>query len=327
MPGRFTNTSGNNVARFRVVTGNGRGNFYNPTTTTTTTSTTTTTTTGVQVWYTLERCDDNAIIIYSTNYNTGTFAINDIVVYGGALYFRVIGVNSSNPGGTQLSVSATGLPSCPTTTTTTTTIPPLTLTNGTVTCTGNSGSWTSTFSGGSGTYVTAALATQQSFVGNLLGNGTGGGSGSRVISLSPGDTSYNWTGVGSGSWYVGVKDSAGVARIVAVSVDCVTTTTTTTSTTTTTTTAGIYSTVYLTTNDGAVPCSAGGSNSYIKKALIDTITNETIIYNINNSTWIPGAGATQIVQWTDGTFTTALTNVFNFNGSTGTVGSDTGVSC
>lgn len=106
----------------------------------------------------------------------------------------------------------------------------------------------------------------------------------------------------------------------------VTTTTTTTSTTTTTTTAGVYYTVYLTINDAGNPCNALGT-LYTKKALVDTITNGTIIYNINNTTWIPGAGATQILQWTDNSFTTPLTNIFNFNGSTGTVGSDTGTSC
>ena len=105
-----------------------------------------------------------------------------------------------------------------------------------------------------------------------------------------------------------------------------TTTTTTTSTTTTTTTTGIYYTIYLTINDVGNPCSAL-STHYTKKALVDTITNGTIIYNINNTTWSPGSSATQIVQWTDGSFTTTLTNIFTFNGLAGTVGSDTGTSC
>ena len=105
-----------------------------------------------------------------------------------------------------------------------------------------------------------------------------------------------------------------------------TTTTTTTSTTTTTTTAGVYYTIYLTINDAGSPCSALGT-LYTKKALVDTITNGTVIYNINNTIWVPGSGATQIVQWTDGSFTIALTNIFTFNGLAGTVGSDTGTSC
>jgi hypothetical protein len=129
-------------------------------------------------------------------------------------------------------------PSCGTTTTTTT-VPPVVITNGTVTCSGNSGSFTSTFSGGSGTYVTAALATQQSFVNSLLNTGTGGGAGSQIVLLSPGATSNTWTNVGSGSWFTGVKDSAGASDTEAVSINC-TTTTTTTSTTTTTTTADPY---------------------------------------------------------------------------------------
>jgi hypothetical protein len=152
-------------------------------------------------------------------------------------------------------------PSCGTTTTTTT-LPPLVLTNGAVTCTGNSGSWISSFSGGSGTYVTAALDVFQSDVGSRLGGGAGSGNG-RTIFLSPGATSYNWSGVGSGSWYVGVKDSVGVTDIEAISVNC-----TTTSTTTTTTTATYNVSVY---------ASVQGNNSP---------GTARVYYRINGGSWI-----------------------------------------
>jgi hypothetical protein len=232
MPGRFTNISGNNVARFKVVTGNGRGNFYNPTPTTTTTSTTTTTTTGVQVWYTLERCDTLATD-YSTNYNTGTFAINDIVVYGGALYFRVTGVNSSDPGGTHWSISATGLGSCPTTTTTTTTttLAPVTFT-AVASCNGTTAQiLVNNFAGGTGTYSWIASGSSESNVLQAV-NGVGG----TRFSLT-GLTSYTFTNLAvNTNFYIAMSDSNGTDStpvLVTTPTACTTTTSTTTTTTTT----------------------------------------------------------------------------------------------
>ena len=229
MPGRFINTSGNNVARFRVVTGNGRGNFYNPTPTTTTTSTTTTTTTGVQVWYTLERCD-NLVINYSINYNTGTFNINDIVSYGtggSILYFRVTATNSSNPGGTQWAVSATGLGSCPTTTTTTTTttLAPVTFTT-TASCNGTTAQIVvNNFAGGTGTYSWIASGSSESNVQQAV-NGT---TGSR-FSLT-GLTSYTFTSLAvNTNFYISIRDSGGnlsTPVLVTTPTSCTTTTTTT----------------------------------------------------------------------------------------------------
>jgi hypothetical protein len=146
-------------------------------------------------------------------------------------------------------------PSCGTTTTTTT-APPLAITNGAVTCVGNLGSFTSTFSGGSGTYHTAAIDNSQANVANLIGGGAGSGTGTRVI-LAPGATSYIWSGLANGTtWYTAVRDSAPTTAVqnTGVSINCTTTTTTTTSTTTTTTTAAgnlvtIYSAAGLTTGE------------------------------------------------------------------------------
>jgi hypothetical protein len=250
MPGRFTNISGNNVARFRVVTGNGRGNFYNPTPTTTTTSTTTTTTTGVQVWYTLERCDTLATD-YSTNYNTGTFAINDIVVYGGALYFRVTGVNSSDPGGTHWSISATGLGSCPTTTTTTTTttLAPVTFTAA-ASCNGTTAQiLVNNFAGGTGTYSWIASGSSESNVLQAV-NGVGG----TRFSLT-GLTSYTFTNLAvNTNFYIAMSDSNGTDStpvLVTTPTAC-----TTTSTTTTTTTLANY-------EYGVVFCSDSGTGTVV----------------------------------------------------------------
>jgi len=124
------------------------------------------------------------------------------------------------------------------TTSTTTTLPPLTITNGAVTCTGTTGNFTSTFSGGTGTYHTAAIDNSPANVANLVAGGAGSGTGTRII-LSPGATSYNWTSIANGTWYTAVRDSALVSAVqnTGVSINC-TTTTTTTSTTTTTTTSG-----------------------------------------------------------------------------------------
>jgi hypothetical protein len=146
-------------------------------------------------------------------------------------------------------------PSCGTTTTTTT-LPPLTITNGAVTCVGNLGSFTSTFSGGSGTYHTAAIDNSQANVANLINGGAGSGIGTRVI-LGSGATSYNWSGLANGTtWYTAVRDSAPTTAVqnTGVTINCTTTTTTTTSTTTTTTTAAgnlvtIYSAAGLTTGE------------------------------------------------------------------------------
>jgi len=146
-------------------------------------------------------------------------------------------------------------PSCGTTTTTTTQ-PPLTIVNSAVTCSGTVGGFTSSFSGGTGTYHTAAIDNSQANVANLIGGGAGSGTGTRVI-LAPGATSYIWSGLANGTtWYTAVRDSAPTTAVqnTGVTINCTTTTTTTTSTTTTTTTAAgnlvtIYSAAGLTTGE------------------------------------------------------------------------------
>jgi len=119
-----------------------------------------------------------------------------------------------------------------TTTTTTTTLPPLSIANSGVTCFGNVGSFTSTISGGSGTYSRIVIATSQANASNAVVNGP-----YNSVSSNP----YSWSNISNGTWYVAVMDSNGTVSVqnTGVVVNCTTTTTTTTTTTaapTTTTT-------------------------------------------------------------------------------------------
>jgi hypothetical protein len=199
-----------------------------PTTTTTTTSaliTTTTTTTLQPVWYRMTACI-NGDTVYSTERTIGTFSVGAIVMFGTA-YFTIEQELYTLPVGSLINVVASGLTSCPTisTTTTTTTIPPLLVSNGSVTCVGTDGSFTSTFSGGSGTYVYTAIASSQSNVAQMLDGILPGRltvTGSSQFFTQP-----------NGNYYVGVKDSNGTNSInnTAVVINCIAPPTTTTTTT------------------------------------------------------------------------------------------------
>ena len=199
-----------------------------PTTTTTTTTaiqTTTTTTTLQPVWYRMTSCI-NGDTLYSTERTIGTFAVGAIVMFGTA-YFTIEQELYTLPVGSLIDVVATALTSCPTTSTTTstTTIPLLVVTNGAVTCSGGSGSFTSTFSGGTPPYLYTAADTSQvnlalKLDGSIPGrlNVTGN---SQLFNLTP------------GSYYVGVVDSDNDTTINLTPVDvngCITSTTTTTTT-------------------------------------------------------------------------------------------------
>jgi hypothetical protein len=291
MPGRFTNISNSGRAIFSNVSNSGRGYFFNSNTTSTTT---TTTTLGPQEWYALEECYNTSNVVYSISYNVGTFNINDIVVAYGVFYFRVKEILVSNPGGSY-PISATGLTSCPTTTTTTTTAPPLTITNSAVTCSGTQGSFTSTFSGGSGNYVTAALDTNQSTLITLINSGTGGSVDSRIVYLTTGATSQEWTSVANGTWYVAVKDSnsAFVFQATGVVVNCTTTSTTTTTTTSTPTTKYSYS---------ATACTTGGTVTIIS----DTILSIGSTYSTTSS----GIGQCYTILSSLGTTTDSATGTY-----------------
>jgi hypothetical protein len=95
-----------------------------PTTTTTQapTTTTTSTTTLQTVWYQLARCSDGGIV-YSIGYTIGSFSIGNRVTISGITYV-IIDFFTNNPGGTQYTLTSTGLTGCPPNTTTTTTCNP-----------------------------------------------------------------------------------------------------------------------------------------------------------------------------------------------------------
>jgi hypothetical protein len=165
----------------------------------------------------------------STNYPNGSFALNERVTSTGQTY-RIDLINYSDPGGAHLSIVTTGLTGCPatTTTSTTTTIPPLVVTNGAVTCSGVTGSWRSSFTGGTGNYSFIAYANSQAAAAVAIVSGP-------RTALGSGATFYDWSGIANGTWYVAVMDSMGVYSVqnTAVVVSCTTTSTTTTTTTTT----------------------------------------------------------------------------------------------
>ena len=134
------------------------------------------------------------------------------------------------------------------TTTTTTTIPPIDFVL-TPYCTGSfiDGTGTinvNTFSGGNGTYQSVAIGTTS---GNAFA--------ATPINLS-GASSYEFTGLYNGVYYVVLRDSSGAFKIKTATVSCTATTTTTTTTTTSTTTT-------TTTTTAAPNCDFNGGSAVI----------------------------------------------------------------
>jgi hypothetical protein len=161
--------------------------------------------------------DENADFIRLTSLNI--FCTNSVV-------------ESLIPTTTTTSTTTTTTTAAPTTTTTsTTTAAPLLVSNGSITCIGNLGTFTSTFSGGSGTYSYTAIADSQANASNAVQ----GISGTRYAVTG---NTYEWASIANGTYYVAVLDSVGTVSVqnTPVVINCTTTTTTTTSTTTTTTT-------------------------------------------------------------------------------------------
>ncbi len=79
---------------------------------TTTTTTSTTIPPSEQEWYEISSCDD-ASTKKTVVYAVGTFDIDDrVTITGGAIY-TIIAIYSTNPGGTQVAITATGQTGCP----------------------------------------------------------------------------------------------------------------------------------------------------------------------------------------------------------------------
>ena len=249
---------------------------------TTTTSTTTTTTTIQQVWYAMDICYVGGTA-NSTNYDIGYASVGSRVfgtVSGTPRTLVVNAVLTSNPGGTLIGITNSGLSGCPattSTTTTTTTVPPVTANISSV-CTGITQTITvDTFGGGTGTYfantttygdpVSAAAGAMQSVSGSI-----------------------SYPSQPNGTRYVYVTSTGGAPAMKQGGQTCTTTTTTTTSSTTTTTTLPITSTTTTTTtlpplvvSNGAVTCSgttgsfrasfSGGTGTYVFVAIADSPSN------------------------------------------------------
>jgi hypothetical protein len=119
-------------------------------------------------------------------------------------------------------------------TTTTTTLPSLVVSNGSVSCSGTTGSFRASFSGGTGTYVYVAIADSQANAATCVAGGSCGTGGFRVT-LGGGDTFYDFSGITNQTWYTAVRDSLPQTSVqnTGVSINCTTTTTSSTTTTTT----------------------------------------------------------------------------------------------
>jgi hypothetical protein len=106
------------------------------------------------------------------------------------------------------SIQATAFTGCPSATTLPpTTLAPLVVTNGSVTCNGSTGSWRSSFSGGTGVYSYVAYASSQANAANAIINP------SLRVTLTPGDLFYDWSGIANGTWYVALMDSNGTTTV------------------------------------------------------------------------------------------------------------------
>jgi hypothetical protein len=151
------------------------------------------------------------------------------------------------------------------TSTSTTTIPPVNFVL-TPYCTGSgiNGTGTinvNTFSGGSGVYQSVAIGTT-----------AGQAFSATPISLS-GATSYEFTSLSNGTYYVILRDSIGTFKVNSTFVDCLNTTSTTSTTSTSTTSTSTTSTTSTTT--AAPICTYNGGSAIITYTTTTTSTSTT----------------------------------------------------
>lgn len=245
--------------------------------------TTTTTTTALSgIWYTATVCGSTDVV-NSTESTLNPLSVGQLVtINNNSACATVTASVTTQPLGNLIPFTAAGVSgceNCPATTTTTTTPDPnaLTVSNGTVTCNNNdgTGSFTSTFSGGSGTYAYTAADPSEVNVQQML-NGIMPG---RITVTG---NSYPYTGLANGLYYVGVRDSADTNAInpTRVNISCVVPTTTTTSTSTstststTTTTTTLAPLVCYSCNDIAVTLSTSdlAQGQYVNREVCSTST-------------------------------------------------------
>lgn len=193
------------------------------------------------------------------------------------------------------------------TTTTTTTIPPINFTL-TPYCTGSfiDGTGTinvNTFSGGNGTYQSIAIGTTS---GNAFA--------ATPINLS-GATSYQFTGLYNGVYYVVLRDSSGAYTIKTTTVSC-TATTTTTSTTSTSTTSTTSTTT------AAPNCNFNGGSAVITYTTTTTTSTTSAPTTTSTSTSTTTTSApTTTTSSTTTTTTTPPNIIYVYGKDIGTAGS------
>jgi len=182
------------------------------------------------------------------------------------------------------------------TTTTSTTIPPVNFTL-TPTCegTGINGTGKITingFSGGNGTYSSIAI-----------GASAGAALSATPISLG-GASTYSFTGVFNGTWFIILRDSSGAYTTKSTSVSC-TNTTTTTSTTSTSTTTSTTSTTSTTT--AAINCNFSGGTAVVVYPTTSTSTSTTTTTEAPTTTTTTQAPTTTTTTEAPTTTTTTST--------------------
>jgi hypothetical protein len=190
------------------------------------------------------------------------------------------------------------------TTTTSTTIPPVDFTL-TPSCEGSGTNGTGKiivngFSGGNGTYSSIAI-----------GSSAGAALSATPIALS-GASTYSFTGVFNGTWFIILRDSSGAYTTKSTAVNC-TNTTTTTSTSTTSTTSTSTSTTSTTT--AAINCTYNGGTAVMVYATTTSTststtaapTSTTSTSTSTSTTTTTGAPTTSTSTSTTSTSTTSTT--------------------
>jgi hypothetical protein len=185
-----------------------------------TTTTISPTTTVLPIYTYAAACSGGTIL----GYLLGEYTANQQFTSGGNCY--VTAYTTTNPTIGSLLTSPVFTDCCPQPTTTTIAPAGLVVTNGSITCSGGTGGWRSTFSGGSGTYTNVAYADSQANAAIWVNGGTSGTGVMHALVL--GETYYDWSNVSDGTWWVAVKDSNGTISVqnISVVVNCAVTTTT-----------------------------------------------------------------------------------------------------
>jgi hypothetical protein len=179
------------------------------------------------------------------------------------------------------------------TTTTSTTIPPPNFTI-TTTCEGSGVNGTGkitigSFSGGNGTYYSVGIGT------------SAGGAFSATPTLLSGATSYSYTNLTNGTYYVILRDSSGANTTKNITVSCNNTTTTTTSTTSTTTAAPI--------------CTYNGGSATIVYPITSTTTSTSTSTTTEPPTTTSTSTSTTSTSTSTTTTTTAAPSSISMNWS------------